>query len=457
MTRIMLAARAATLATVLLAGQPAVWAQTATAPADAAKLEDLEAQLRTLTAEAGERQAQLDALQKEVGERDARISTLTAQAADAAAQAKTAQDRLAEATAQAKAAEDRLAEATAQATAVQSRLTEAEVALAERNGVLDRQRADLLAARNDLASAEARLGGKDKEVAALATAGRELVAASDEATKLLAERDAQVAELRAQLLAARNDLASAEARLGGKDKEVAALATAGRELVATGDEATKLLAERDAQVGELRAELLAARNDLGSTEAKLLGKDKEIAALVAVARELVAGGSQLEAANETLEQELAALTGPEEAFLGGLQEALGPETGVRMEADRLIFPSDVAFVSGSAKLTPAAREKALELGRAIATATAALPADGDWVLRIDGHTDRQAVGGRLFASNRELSAARALEVVDVLTEAGVPAERLVPAAFGEFRPLDPADTPEAYRANRRIELQFDEG
>ena len=401
MTRIMLAARAATLATVLLAGQPAVWAQTATAPADAAKLEDLEAQLRTLTAEAGERQAQLDALQKEVGERDARISTLTAQAADAAAQAKTAQDRLAEATAQAKAAEDRLAEATAQATAVQSRLTEAEVALAERNGVLDRQRADLLAARNDLASAEARLGGKDKEVAALATAGRELVA--------------------------------------------------------TGDEATKLLAERDAQVGELRAQLLAARNDLGSTEAKLLGKDKEIAALVAVARELVAGGSQLEAANETLEQELAALTGPEEAFLGGLQEALGPETGVRMEADRLIFPSDVAFVSGSAKLTPAAREKALELGRAIATATAALPADGDWVLRIDGHTDRQAVGGRLFASNRELSAARALEVVDVLTEAGVPAERLVPAAFGEFRPLDPADTPEAYRANRRIELQFDEG
>ena len=120
------------------------------------------------------------------------------------------------------------------------------------------------------------------------------------------------------------------------------------------------------------------------------------------------------------------------------------------------FPSDIAFVSGSARLTPAAREKALSLGRVIAAATTTLPADGDWLLRVDGHTDRQPVGGRTFGSNRELSAARAMEVVEVLTEAGVPPARLAPAAFGEFRPLDPTDTPEAYQANRRIELRLDE-
>ena len=45
----------------------------------------------------------------------------------------------------------------------------------------------------------------------------------------------------------------------------------------------------------------------------------------------------------------------------------------------------------------------------------------------------------------------------MLTEAGVPPERLAPAAFGEFRPLDPGDTPDAYRRNRRIELRLDEG
>ena len=99
----------------------------------------------------------------------------------------------------------------------------------------------------------------------------------------------------------------------------------------------------------------------------------------------------------------------------------------------------------------------MELGREIAAATAGLPADGDWILRVDGHTDRQPVGGRQFASNRALSAARALEVVEVLSEAGVPPERLAPAAFGEYRPLDAADTPEGHQANRRIELRLDEG
>ena len=182
-----------------------------------------------------------------------------------------------------------------------------------------------------------------------------------------------------------------------------------------------------------------------------------MAALAAAGRELVAGGEQLAAANQALEQQLEDLTGPGETFFASLQQTFGPETGVQIVGDRFIFPSDVAFVSGSARLTPAARDKALALGREIAAAPAALPADGDWLLRVDGHTDRKRVGGRLFASNRELSAARALEVVEVLVEAGVPPERLAPTAFGDFRPLDPADTPEAYQANRRIELRLDKG
>ena len=224
-----------------------------------------------------------------------------------------------------------------------------------------------------------------------------------------------------------------------------------------GEEASKLLAERDALIGEMRGQLLAARNDLASAEALLASRDKEVAALAAAGRELVAGGEQLAAANQALEQQLEDLTGPGDTFFASLQQTFGPETGVQIVDDRFIFPSDVAFVSGSARLTPAARDKALALGREIAAATAALPADGDWLLRVDGHTDRQRVGGRLFASNRELSAARALEVVEVLGEAGVPPERLAPTAFGEFRPLDPADTPEAYQANRRIELRLDKG
>ena len=380
------AARAATLATVLLAGSAAGWAQESAPAVDPAKLTELENQVRTLTAQAGEQSGQLEALRAQLAERDQQITALTADA-------KAASDRLAE-------RDRQIAAVTADAKAAGERLAAAEAALAERNGALERQRAELLAARNDLASAEARIAGKDKEVAALAAAGRELVAAGGEAEKVLAERDAQVADLRTQLL--------------------------------------------------------AARNDLGSTEAKLAGKDKEIAALVAAARELVAGGQQLEAANNELTNELTEITGPNEAFMAALAEELGAESGARMVDGRLIFPSDVAFVAGSARLTPPARERALALGQEIAAAISVLPPDEPWVLRVDGHTDRQPVGGRTFASNRQLAAARALEVVEVLTEAGVPPERLLPAAFGEFRPLDPADTLEAYQANRRIELQLDD-
>ena len=380
------AARAATLATVLLTGSAAGWAQQSAPAVDPAKLTELENQVRTLTAQAGEQSGQLEALRAQLAERDQQITALTADA-------KAASDGLAE-------RDRQIAAVIADAKAAGDRLAAAEAALAERNGALERQRAELLAARNDLASAEARIAGKDKEVAALAAAGRELVAAGGEAEKVLAERDAQVADLRTQLL--------------------------------------------------------AARNDLGSTEAKLAGKDKEIAALVAAARELVAGGQQLEAANNELANELTEITGPNEAFMAALAEELGAESGARMVDGRLIFPSDVAFVAGSARLTPPARERALALGQEIAAATSVLPPDEPWVLRVDGHTDRQPVGGRTFASNRQLAAARALEVVEVLTEAGVPPERLLPAAFGEFRPLDPADTLEAYQANRRIELQLDD-
>jgi chemotaxis protein MotB len=142
-------------------------------------------------------------------------------------------------------------------------------------------------------------------------------------------------------------------------------------------------------------------------------------------------------------------------FMKALAETLGPNESLQAIDGRLVLPSEVAFAPGASNLSPAAHAKTMEYGRAIAAALATLPEDSPWFLRVDGHTDRQRVGGRRFASNRELSAARALTVTNVLIEAGVPPERIAPAAFGEFRPLDPADTPEAYQSNRRIELELD--
>jgi chemotaxis protein MotB len=86
-----------------------------------------------------------------------------------------------------------------------------------------------------------------------------------------------------------------------------------------------------------------------------------------------------------------------------------------------------------------------------------IPSEIAWVLRVDGHTDaRPITNSPLFKSNWELSSARAISVVQYLISLGVPAQRLVAAGFAEFQPLDTAQTEDAYKRNRRIELKLTE-
>lgn len=87
---------------------------------------------------------------------------------------------------------------------------------------------------------------------------------------------------------------------------------------------------------------------------------------------------------------------------------------------------------------------------------ATIPPEVDWVLRIDGHTDIRPIATKQFASNRDLSLARAQSVSKALARAGIPEERLLPAGFGEYRPLDKGLNMEAYQRNRRIEIRLDQ-
>jgi chemotaxis protein MotB len=77
------------------------------------------------------------------------------------------------------------------------------------------------------------------------------------------------------------------------------------------------------------------------------------------------------------------------------------------------------------------------------------------VLRVDGHADNSPIrGGGFFATNWELSAARAVTVVRLLIAFGIPPERLAATGFGEFQPVDTADTAAARTRNRRIEFRL---
>jgi chemotaxis protein MotB len=131
---------------------------------------------------------------------------------------------------------------------------------------------------------------------------------------------------------------------------------------------------------------------------------------------------------------------------------------IRRVGDRFVFQSEVLFAPGSAELGPAGQAEIAKLGNVLREVAGDIPEDVNWILRIDGHTDKIPVSGRgRYRDNWELSQARALSVVKFLIEhENVPPNRLAAVGFGEFQPVDDGDTPEALARNRRIEFKFTE-
>ena len=78
----------------------------------------------------------------------------------------------------------------------------------------------------------------------------------------------------------------------------------------------------------------------------------------------------------------------------------------------------------------------------------------NWILQVDGHTDKVPISTSEFPSNWELSHARALEVVKFFIQQGIPAEKLSANGFGEYQPINSGDGEEDLKQNRRIELKI---
>ena len=122
-----------------------------------------------------------------------------------------------------------------------------------------------------------------------------------------------------------------------------------------------------------------------------------------------------------------------------------------------MFQSEVLFPSGSDILQTAGEAEMQKLAAAVVELSREIPSDINWIIRVDGHTDNIPLSGTgRFADNWQLSTSRAAAVVKYLISQGAPADRLAAAGFGEFQPLDTANTPEARNRNRRIELKLTE-
>jgi len=141
-------------------------------------------------------------------------------------------------------------------------------------------------------------------------------------------------------------------------------------------------------------------------------------------------------------------------FFGRLREILGDRPDIRVGGDRFVFQSEVLFAPGSAELSDDAKKELAPLIAALREISPKIPPDINWILGVEGHSDRRPVSNTRFASNWELSAARAISVVRFAIDEGVPAARLAAAAFADQQPIDPRMAEDAYRRNRRIELKL---
>jgi chemotaxis protein MotB len=141
-------------------------------------------------------------------------------------------------------------------------------------------------------------------------------------------------------------------------------------------------------------------------------------------------------------------------FFGRLRKIIGDNPVIRIEGDRFLLQAELLFPSGTAELGEQGRVQLKKVAAVLLQLIPSIPADLPWILRVDGHTDRVPIHSEKFASNWELSMARAVSVVRYLAEQGVPEERMAAAGFSKFHPIDPADNEAAYRKNRRIEIKL---
>jgi chemotaxis protein MotB len=198
------------------------------------------------------------------------------------------------------------------------------------------------------------------------------------------------------------------------------------------------------QIAALRRQLAALEDALDATEKKDRESQSRIADL----------GQRL---NVALAQRVQELSRYRSDFFGRLRAILGNRPDIRIVGDRFVFQSEVFFDAGKATLDKAEGRAELDgLAAALLELEKKIPGEIGWVLRVDGHTDVRPINSPQFKSNWELSAGRAISVVQYLIAKGVSPQRLVAAGFGEFQPIEPEKTEDAYARNRRIELKLTE-
>jgi chemotaxis protein MotB len=224
--------------------------------------------------------------------------------------------------------------------------------------------------------------------------------------------------------------------------------------------ALKLQAEAEA----LRTELSASQKEIVSLRASERQTQQALADLRAEREEEAALYKQAKESLEQVNAELAATQSRLDelnAERGAIEEQLAEfrqmteqlrkmiDTGklqVNFRRGRMVveLPAQVLFPSGSADLTDDGRKDLAEVAKILRSMKTRH-------FIVAGHTDNVPVSGK-FASNWELSTARAVNVTEALIRGGMRPEQLVAAGYGEYDPVARNTNEKNRQKNRRIEI-----
>ena len=271
------------------------------------------------------------------------------------------------------------------------------------------------------------LADKDNQILALRDRSKKLAARLMDKTEMtvLAQEKIEAQNIRIQALSV---VLKSQKKALAQEKQLSA--TPRSEVVLLSDQITKL-----------QTQLKMISDALALTKERGQAKDEKIVEL----------GKQL---NIALARKVNELQKYRSEFFGQLHKILGNNPSILIQGDRFVLQAGLLFESGSTDLGVQGRIHLTTLADTLLQISRKIPNEINWILRIDGHTDRIPIQNKTFASNWELSAARAVSVVRFLSQKGIPENRMAAAGFSKYHPIDTADTPDAYQKNRRIEIKL---
>ena len=275
----------------------------------------------------------------------------------------------------------------------------------------------------------------------------------------LVEKDSTIFNLRGKILELNNILSLSEEKQTVQEEQIAKLsqnlnllesektiieeqsAKSISEMQERSNETLKQVAFLSNEIDLLKEEINILNAALESNEQSILTKELEIEVL----------GERL---NKALTSKVFELQKYRSEFFGKLKDILGDRKDIKIVGDRFIFESELLFDSGSANLQEEGMNKLKEIGLSLKETTNQIPLDINWIIQVEGHTDKRPIQTAKYPSNWELSSARANSVLKLLLDLGFPPNRLSATGYGEFYPIAKGESVEDLQQNRRIELKL---